>query len=80
MGFDVVHLNLHKTFTTPHGGGGPGSGPVGVKKELIPFLPVPVLEKREGIYHLNYDKPNSIGKVKSFYGTLECLLEPILTF
>lgn len=68
MGFDVVHLNLHKTFTTPHGGGGPGSGPVGVKKELIPFLPIPVLEKQEGIYYLNYDKPNSIGKVKSFYG------------
>jgi glycine dehydrogenase subunit 2 len=68
MGFDVVHLNLHKTFATPHGGGGPGSGPVGVKKELIPFLPVPVVEKKEETYHLNYDKPNSIGKIKSFYG------------
>ena len=68
MGFDVVHLNLHKTFSTPHGGGGPGSGPVGVKKELIRFLPVPVLEKQKDTYHLNYDKPNSIGKIKSFYG------------
>jgi glycine dehydrogenase subunit 2 len=68
MGFDVVHLNLHKTFSTPHGGGGPGSGPVGVKKALIPFLPVPVIEKKEDKYTLNYDKPQSIGKIKSFYG------------
>ncbi|MEG0774969.1 aminomethyl-transferring glycine dehydrogenase subunit GcvPB [Clostridium sp.] len=68
MGFDVVHLNLHKTFSTPHGGGGPGSGPVGVKKDLVPYLPVPVIEKNENEYKLNYDKPLSIGKVKSFYG------------
>jgi glycine dehydrogenase subunit 2 len=68
MGFDVVHLNLHKTFTTPHGGGGPGSGPVGVKKDLIPYLPVPVIEKAEDGYTLNYDRPLSIGKIKSFYG------------
>lgn len=68
MGFDVVHLNLHKTFATPHGGGGPGSGPVGVKKELIPFLPVPVIEKKDNQFVLNYDKPLSIGRVKSFYG------------
>jgi glycine dehydrogenase subunit 2 len=68
MGFDVVHLNLHKTFTTPHGGGGPGSGPVGVKKDLIPYLPVPIIENVDGKYLLNYDKPQSIGKVKSFYG------------
>jgi glycine dehydrogenase subunit 2 len=68
MGFDVVHLNLHKTFATPHGGGGPGSGPVGVKKELIPFLPVPVVEKIDEEYILNYNKPTSIGKIKSFYG------------
>jgi len=68
MGFDVVHLNLHKTFATPHGGGGPGSGPVGVKKELIPFLPVPIIEKVGDKYTLNYDKPLSIGKIKSFYG------------
>jgi len=68
MGFDIVHLNLHKTFSTPHGGGGPGSGPVGVVKKLIPFLPLPSIELREGKYHFNYELPLSIGKVKSFYG------------
>ncbi len=68
MGFDVVHLNLHKTFTGPHGGGGPGSGPVGVKKDLIPFLPKPVLVKRDESYHFDYDLPQSIGRVKPFYG------------
>lgn len=68
MGFDVVHLNLHKTFATPHGGGGPGSGPIGVKERLVPFLPVPVIEKVNDKYTLNYDKPQSIGKVKNFYG------------
>ena len=58
MGFDCVHLNLHKTFTGPHGGGGPGSGPVGVKEELIPFLPKPVLVKTEdGNYHFDYNRP-----------------------
>jgi len=69
MGFDIVHLNLHKTFSTPHGGGGPGSGPVGVKKDLISYLPVPIIEKVESEYVLNYDKPQSIGKIKSFYGS-----------
>lgn len=68
MGFDVVHFNLHKTFTTPHGGGGPGSGPVGVKEALIPFLPTPVVEKGEEGYRLNYNLPQSIGRVKGFYG------------
>lgn len=68
MGFDVIHLNLHKTFSTPHGGGGPGSGPVGVKKDLVKFLPVPVIEKQGDKYILDYDRPDSIGKVKSFYG------------
>ena len=68
MGFDVVHLNLHKTFSTPHGGGGPGSGPVGVKKELVPFLPRPVIEHNESGYFLDYKRPLSIGKVRSFYG------------
>lgn len=68
MGFDVIHLNLHKTFSTPHGGGGPGSGPVGVRSDLVKFLPVPVVEKKEDKYVLEYDKPDSIGKVKSFYG------------
>lgn len=68
MGFDVVHLNLHKTFTGPHGGGGPGSGPVGVKKDLIPYLPVPVLVKTEDGYTFDYDRPESIGRIKPFYG------------
>lgn len=68
MGFDVVHLNLHKTFTGPHGGGGPGSGPVGVKADLIPFLPKPTISKRGDEYVFDYDRPQSIGRVKPFYG------------
>ncbi|MFE8702501.1 aminomethyl-transferring glycine dehydrogenase subunit GcvPB [Cytobacillus sp. FJAT-54145] len=68
MGFDVVHLNLHKTFTGPHGGGGPGSGPVGVKEDLIPFLPKPIVAKRGDEYVLDYDRPQSIGRVKPYYG------------
>ncbi|WP_043932786.1 aminomethyl-transferring glycine dehydrogenase subunit GcvPB [Bacillus sp. EB01] len=68
MGFDVVHLNLHKTFTGPHGGGGPGSGPVGVKSDLIPYLPKPVITKREEKYVFDYDRPQSIGRVKPYYG------------
>lgn len=68
MGFDVVHLNLHKTFTGPHGGGGPGSGPVGVKKDLIPYLPKPVVIKKDGEFVLDYDRPLSIGRVKPYYG------------
>ena len=68
MGFDVVHLNLHKTFSTPHGGGGPGSGPVGVKKILEPFLPVPVVEQSGEQYVLDWNRPQSIGKVRSFLG------------
>ncbi|WP_139903471.1 aminomethyl-transferring glycine dehydrogenase subunit GcvPB [Clostridium thermarum] len=74
MGFDVVHLNLHKTFATPHGGGGPGSGPVGVKKQLEPFLPVPVVNKEGDLYRLDYDRPLSIGKVRSFYGNFGVLV------
>lgn len=68
MGFDVVHLNLHKTFTTPHGGGGPGSGPVGVKKALIPYLPKPVLSRDGDRYFFDHDRPESIGRVKAYYG------------
>jgi glycine dehydrogenase subunit 2 len=74
MGFDVVHLNLHKTFTTPHGGGGPGAGPVGVKDFLSPFLPIPVAAKAESGYFLDYDRPHSIGKVRSFYGNFGMLV------
>ena len=68
MGFDAVHLNLHKTFTGPHGGGGPGSGPVGVSKELEPFLPKPIITKKEDEYVFEYDRPQSIGRVKPYYG------------
>lgn len=68
MGFDVVHINLHKTFATPHGGGGPGSGPVGVKQELIPFLPVPIVTYDGKKYDLEYNRPLSIGRIHSFYG------------
>jgi glycine dehydrogenase subunit 2 len=75
MGFDVVHLNLHKTFTTPHGGGGPGAGPVGVKRELIPFLPTPtVSQQADGTYTLDTDRPQSIGRVKSYYGNFGILV------
>nr|WP_304218525.1 aminomethyl-transferring glycine dehydrogenase subunit GcvPB [Fredinandcohnia onubensis] len=68
MGFDVVHLNLHKTFTGPHGGGGPGSGPVGVKEDLIAYLPKPVLVKTEEGYQFDHNRPHSIGRVKPYYG------------
>ncbi|QXE00408.1 aminomethyl-transferring glycine dehydrogenase subunit GcvPB [Terribacillus sp. DMT04] len=68
MGFDVVHLNLHKTFTGPHGGGGPGSGPVGVSEELAAFLPKPVVRKQDGIVILDDNRPESIGRVKPYYG------------
>lgn len=77
MGFDVVHFNLHKTFSTPHGGGGPGSGPVGVKKDLVEFLPVPVIEKSrdDEKYRLNYSLPHTIGKVHSFYGNFGVMVK-----
>jgi len=76
MGFDVVHLNLHKTFSTPHGGGGPGSGPVGVKEFLEPFLPKPVVVRREdGTYTLEYNLPLSIGRVRSFYANFNVLVK-----
>ncbi|MDF2698884.1 MAG: glycine dehydrogenase (decarboxylating) subunit 2 [Haloplasmataceae bacterium] len=68
MGFDIIHLNLHKTFSTPHGGGGPGSGPVGVCDRLVEFLPVPEVIKENDCYKLNYDKPYSIGRLGNFYG------------
>ena len=68
MGVDVLHINLHKTFSTPHGGGGPGSGPVGVKKALEPYLPVPVIEEKDGRFVLVGDRPGSIGRTRSFFG------------
>jgi glycine dehydrogenase subunit 2 len=68
MGVDVIHLNLHKTFSTPHGGGGPGCGPVGVKKHLEPFLPVPLVDRGAAGLRLNFERPKTIGRVRSFYG------------
>jgi glycine dehydrogenase subunit 2 len=80
MGFDVVHFNLHKTFSTPHGGGGPGCGPVGVGENLAQFLPVPLVEKRTGqkggeAYYLNHDRPKSIGKIHGFYGNFGVMVK-----
>ncbi|MDD2433390.1 MAG: aminomethyl-transferring glycine dehydrogenase subunit GcvPB, partial [Clostridia bacterium] len=77
MGFDVVHFNLHKTFSTPHGGGGPGSGPVGVKKCLEPFLPKPVIiyDREKQMYRLEDNRPQSIGRVKAFYGNFTVLVK-----
>ena len=74
MNFDIVHFNLHKTFTTPHGGGGPGAGPVGVKRPLEPFLPVPVIRSDGQAYRLDYDRPKSIGKVRGWYGNFALLV------
>jgi len=75
MGFDVIHLNLHKTFSTPHGGGGPGSGPVGVSDKLVGFLPCPAIFIDDGgKYRLNYDMPDSIGRVRSFYGNFGVMI------
>jgi glycine dehydrogenase subunit 2 len=68
VGMDVIHINLHKTFTTPHGGGGPGSGPVCFKKHLEPFMPSPVVVRRDGAYALDYDRPQSIGRLRAFQG------------
>lgn len=73
-GVDVMHFNLHKTFSTPHGGGGPGSGPVGVKKILEPFLPVPRIIRSEEGLNLDYNRPDSIGHMKAFYGNFGVLL------
>ena len=78
MGVDVMHLNLHKTFSTPHGGGGPGAGPVVVVKELVPFLPVPgVSAKTDGSLFLDYNRPQSIGRVAAFYGNFGILLRAL---
>src|SRR5437764_4981695 len=68
LGFDVCHFNLHKTFTTPHGGGGPGAGPVGIKAHLEPFLPAPVVAKKDDGYFLDWKRPQSIGKLQAFWG------------
>jgi glycine dehydrogenase subunit 2 len=75
MGFDIVHFNLHKTFTTPHGGGGPGAGPVAVTEALEPFLPAPVVRRHDdGSYALDHDRPLSIGRMKGFHGNVGILV------
>ena len=74
MNYDIVHFNLHKTFGTPHGGGGPGSGPVGVNEKLAKYLPVPMVAREEDVYYLDYDRPDSIGKIRSFFGNTGVLL------
>jgi glycine dehydrogenase subunit 2 len=74
LGFDVCHFNLHKTFTTPHGGGGPGSGPVGIKDHLAPFLPTPVVVKDGDEYALDWSRPQSIGKLQAFWGNFGMLV------
>ena len=68
MGFDIVHINLHKTFSQPHGGGGPGGGPIAVRKSLEPFLPVPAVVRESDAFRLDFDRPKSIGKVRGFTG------------
>ncbi len=77
MGVDVIHLNLHKTFSTPHGGGGPGAGPVGVVKELEPHLPLPVIEEKDGILRLNDNRPKSVGRVRSFNGNFLVIVKAL---
>ncbi len=76
MGFDIVHMNTHKTFATPHGGGGPGAGPVAVTSELEPFLPAPVLrfDEESSLYHWDHDRPDSIGRVHGFHGNFGVLV------
>ena len=77
FGMDMIHLNLHKTFSTPHGGGGPGAGPVAVKKILEPFLPTPVLKDENGQLRWDYDRPKSIGKVRAQYGNFGVLVRAL---
>jgi glycine dehydrogenase subunit 2 len=82
MGVDVIHLNLHKTFSTPHGGGGPGAGPIAVTKDLEPFLPFPRVvermnDKGERVLSLDYDRPQSIGRVRAFCGNFSVLVRAL---
>jgi glycine dehydrogenase subunit 2 len=74
FGIDMMHYNVHKTFTGPHGAGGPGAGPIAVRAPLVPFLPVPLVEKTSAGFRLAYDRPQSIGRVRSFFGNLGILL------
>ncbi len=78
LGFDVMHINLHKTFSTPHGGGGPGAGPVAVAAHLEPFLPVPIVVEHDGILRLDTARPRSVGRVHSFHGNFGILLRGLV--
>ena len=75
LGFDLIHLNLHKTFATPHGGGGPGSGPIGVSEDLVNYLPLPSVVKKDNLFYFDYDSPDSIGRIHSFYGNFLVFLK-----
>ena len=78
MGIDVIHSNLHKTFSTPHGGGGPGAGPVGVSSKLVPFLPTPTVEQRDdGTFYLDHDHPQSVGRMRAFNGNFNVLVRAL---
>ena len=78
MGIDVIHSNLHKTFSTPHGGGGPGAGPVGVSERLVPFIPTPTVERRDdGTFFLDYNRPDSIGRMRAFNGNFNVLVRAL---
>lgn len=77
LGVDILHINLHKTFSTPHGGGGPGAGPVAVSERLVDFLPVPRVVKSNGEFLMDYDRPNSIGKIHGFYGNFSILVRAL---
>ena len=74
MGFDITHINLHKTFSTPHGGGGPGAGPIGVVGKLVPFLPVPMIDKVDNEYTLSFGTDDSIGRIHTFFGNFGILV------
>ncbi len=75
IGFDMVHFNLHKTFSTPHGGGGPGGGGLAVSEELAPFLPVPIVVEKRGQYSLDYERPDSVGRIQGFYGNFGVMVK-----
>ena len=77
LGFDAMHINLHKTFSTPHGGGGPGGGPIAVAERLEPFVPTPVLRERNGKYRWDWNRPQSIGKVRGFYGAFAVMVRAV---
>ena len=74
MGFDIVHINTHKTFATPHGGGGPGAGPVGVVERLVPYLPTPIVARRDATFFWDHDRPRSIGKLHGYNGNIGVLV------